>query len=115
RELLKKVFSEDAFYHDPCHLAYGLAVSQEPRDILERCGIRVVNRTSGACCGFGGTYSIRFREESLRFAQARWRGIEASGAKAVFTACPGCMLQLQKGSHGVPVHHIIEAIEKALA
>ena len=104
-----------AFYHDPCHMLYGLKVSREPREILKKCGVTLTGNSDHSCCGFGGsTYSIKFRDASLRLAKARWKTIEESSAEAVFTSCPGCILQLKKVCRSVDVFHVIEAVDEAM-
>jgi glycolate oxidase iron-sulfur subunit len=102
------------FYHDPCHMIYGLNITEEPRKILRECGIELVEGDQNSCCGFGGSYSIKFRNESIKFARARAEEIESSEAEAVFTSCPGCLLQLKKVVKKAGVFHIIEAIDSAV-
>lgn len=114
KELLKEALHIEGFYHDPCHMLYGMGVTREPREILRRCGVVLKSYGYHRCCGFGGTYSLRFANASGRIANERIRDIEKSGAKAVFTSCPGCIMQLARAGSTVPVYHVIEAIERAL-
>ena len=103
-----------AFYHDPCHMLYSLNIKDEPREVLDRCGISIVDNVRHACCGFGGIYSIKFGDASMKQALARGQEIEKTGVDAVITSCPGCMLQLKKVVGSVDVLHVIEVIEKAM-
>jgi glycolate oxidase iron-sulfur subunit len=106
--------STRAFYHDPCHMLYGLKIKDEPRNVLEQCGANLVEGMRHACCGFGGIYSIKFTDSSMKQALSRKQEIEKAGVETVITSCPGCMLQLKKVMGPVNVLHIIEVIEKAM-
>jgi glycolate oxidase iron-sulfur subunit len=103
-----------AFYHDPCHMLYSLDIKDTPREVLDRCGTNLVDAIRHSCCGFGGTYSIKFSDASMKQALARSQEIEKAGVETVITSCPGCMLQLKKVMGSVDVFHIVEVIEKAM-
>lgn len=83
-------------WHDPCHLLRHQQVSAQPRKILGSLeGLRFVEMPDAdRCCGLGGSFSITHYETSKRIADHKVAGFEASGAEAVVTACPGCMIQL---------------------
>ncbi|MBI5634473.1 MAG: (Fe-S)-binding protein, partial [Nitrospirae bacterium] len=100
-------------YHDPCHLQYSLGVKKEPRDIITRAGLSLIEPASQGCCGFGGTFCISFKgmSENLLFKQSAT--IMATKAATVVTSCPGCMLQLGRTITDRPVIHLIELIEEA--
>ncbi len=104
---------ESAFYHDPCHMLYGLNVVDEPRELLKKSGI-TLKETPHSCCGFGGTYSLKFRGDSLKLAGKRKDAIEGLSVNTVYTSCPGCMLQLKKVLPFMKVLHLVEAVDKAL-
>lgn len=112
--LLNEALRIKGFYHDPCHMRYGMGVTQEPREILRRCGVVLESAGYHRCCGFGGTYSVRFPSDSERIGQERVADIEKADAEAVFTSCPGCVMQLTRAGSPAPVYHVIEAIERAL-
>jgi len=104
----------DVYYHDPCHMKYGLGLVREPRSLLESCGLRPINEVSDTCCGFGGAFSIRYRDFSSRLAVSAGEKIKSSLAEEVYTACPGCIHQLRKVIRNGSVYHVIEAVEKVL-
>lgn len=110
----EKVDNKKSFYHDPCHMLYGLKITAEPREALKKCGFDIIDTAAHSCCGFGGTYSLKFSKDSLKQATARCNEIEKSRADVVFTSCPGCMLQLKKVVKNVDVFHIVSAIDEAL-
>jgi glycolate oxidase iron-sulfur subunit len=47
-----------AFYHDPCHLKYGLGITKEPRQIIGNAGIDLMDAEENRCCGFAGLFSF---------------------------------------------------------
>ena len=84
-------------WHDPCHLARYQEVRVQPRSILQALeGIRFVEMSDAdRCCGLGGSFSITHYEVSQKIADHKVDAIVASGADAVVTACPGCIIQLR--------------------
>ncbi|MDR1657130.1 MAG: LUD domain-containing protein [Deltaproteobacteria bacterium] len=125
--LMKNVFkfSKDDFnnqgqkvaYHSPCHLCRGLGVTQEPRALINMAGEYVPTPEEDVCCGFGGTYSVKFPEISGTLLAHKLDGIEESEAKPklLVTDCPGCVMQLRGGEHKrsdrVKVQHISEFLD----
>lgn len=107
-------------YHDPCHLNYGLGISNEPRQILQ--GIKnldlVEMRHSEECCGFAGLFSFHFKDISKTISHKKMENIENTSADTVVTSCPGCMMQIEalkrKTGSGIEIKHIIEIIEEAM-
>jgi glycolate oxidase iron-sulfur subunit len=102
-----------SFYHDPCHLYYGLGVKEEPREIIRKSGLDLVGSGEQGCCGFGGLYCLSFKEMSSGLLQKRAGRIIESNADMVITSCPGCVLQLSRTITDRPVLHLIELIEEA--
>jgi glycolate oxidase iron-sulfur subunit len=101
-----------ATYHDPCHLMYGLGVKREPREIIKNIGIDLVETEEERCCGFGGVFSISYREITEGLLEKRIKDLEKTGAETIITSCPGCIMQLRRESNHTPVIHLIEALEK---
>ncbi|AGA69593.1 hypothetical protein Desdi_2152 [Desulfitobacterium dichloroeliminans LMG P-21439] len=86
-------------YHDSCHLRRKMNVIQEPRNILSNIkGVDLVEMNeSDRCCGFAGSYSIKFPEMSGPILERKLRNIEATGAEVVAVDCPGCLMQISGG------------------
>ncbi|TAN39717.1 MAG: (Fe-S)-binding protein [Nitrospirae bacterium] len=106
-------FDKTAVYHDPCHLQYMLGVTKEPREIIRKAGIDLIETADPGCCGFGGLYCMSNREMSSRFLAKRGADIMASKSDTVITSCPGCILTLGRSVKDRPVIHLIELIEDA--
>lgn len=109
---LDKIY-KTSFYHDPCHLYYGLGVKKEPRDIIKKSGLDMAGPEGPGCCGFGGLYCLSFKETSSSLLKKRKDLIIGSGSDMVITSCPGCVLQLGRAITDRPVLHLIELIEEA--
>jgi glycolate oxidase iron-sulfur subunit len=101
-------------FHDPCHLKYGLGIEREPREIIKNIGIDLIQTEGDRCCGFGGIFSLSYKELSQGLLNKCIRDYIKAGAETIITSCPGCMIQLTKGAGNKPVLHLIEVIEGAM-
>jgi L-lactate dehydrogenase complex protein LldE len=105
-------------YHDSCHLLRELGVSEEPRQLLRASGAEVAELDRpDLCCGFGGTFSVRQPEVSVAMADDKLADAERSGAEALVTADPGCLLHLRARAArvgGPPVVHLATALARGL-
>lgn len=101
-------------YHDPCHLLYGLGVRDEPRELLKKIGMAVIEKEESGCCGFGGVFSFSNsnKELSKKLLKNHSENFIKTGASAIVTSCPGCMMHLGKAVKQMPVFHMIEVIEE---
>jgi glycolate oxidase iron-sulfur subunit len=106
-------------YHDPCHVVHGQKIRQQPRALLAQVpGLRVVPLAeSDWCCGSAGIYNLTEPEMAERLLRRKVDHVLASGAEALVTANPGCILQIEKGLRErgarVPVLHIVELLDRA--
>lgn len=107
-------------YHDPCHIAHCQGIRKEPRDLLKLVpdiDYRELD-TADACCGSAGTYNITRPEMSDRILQRKLDTVRASGAEALVTSNPGCLLQLKKGIAdqlpGVKIMHLTEVLAQSM-
>ncbi len=108
----KKVDTK-ATYHAPCHLCRGLDVHEAPRKLIETGGMEYVECSEEeVCCGFGGTFSMKFPELSAELLSNKLNNVEETGAEVLLTDCPGCIMQLRGGlktrGSKVKVQHIAE-------
>ena len=76
-------FPHKVTYHDACHLLRELKVKEAPRELLRRvAGIEFVEMANSEdCCGFGGTFSVKFPEISTAMAEDKALSIAQSGAE----------------------------------
>ncbi|HET9699785.1 MAG TPA: (Fe-S)-binding protein [Burkholderiales bacterium] len=104
-------------YHDSCSGLRELQVKQQPRELLARVPGLTLREMEGAesCCGFGGTFSVKFGEVSARLADDKCQKIQASGADAVVLGDLGCMLNIEGrlrriGDRRTRVLHVAEVL-----
>jgi glycolate oxidase iron-sulfur subunit len=106
-------------YDDPCHLLHAQKIREEPRRLLAQVpGLELVPLTEAdACCGSAGSYSLLHPETSARILARKMEHLRASGAQAVATGNPGCLLQLALGAReaGLPLRvvHPLELLAQA--
>ncbi len=106
-------------YHDPCHVVHGQKIRAAPRDLLAQIpGLRVVSLPeSDWCCGSAGLYNLTQPEMAARLLRRKVAHVTGTGAEAVVTANPGCILQIQQGLRAagstVRVLHIVEILDQA--
>jgi glycolate oxidase iron-sulfur subunit len=106
-------------YHDPCHVVHGQKIRTQPRALLAQVpGLRVVElKEADWCCGSAGTYNLTQPEMATRLQERKIAHVLATGADAVVTANPGCIIQIAQGlaAKGSPVQvlHIVEILDQA--
>lgn len=106
-------------YQDACHLVHAQGVSQQPRDLLAAVpGVELVEMENPTvCCGAAGLYSVTDTDISLAILEQRLDAIEATGAKVIVSANPGCLLHIQSGARrrglDLTVMHVAEFLDKA--
>jgi Fe-S oxidoreductase len=130
-ELLPKLFlqpsAQSIAFHDPCQLARGRGVTQQPRQILERCGASLKepqhHGENTFCCGAGGAQLFitddRREETKERVNQRRFAEIMETKAAAVAVACPYCPIMLRDAAghakhDDVPILDIAEILASRL-
>lgn len=114
-----KASGQKVTYHDPCHLNFGMGIKAEPRALIRAAtGGLAEMAESERCCGFGGSFSFLNYELSGRIAARKAGNIDATGAEAVVTACPGCMMHIadalsQRGLN-IEALHVVQLLDRAL-
>ena len=104
-------------YHDSCAGLRELGVKRQPRALLAKMpGVELKEMAeSETCCGFGGTFSVKFGDISAAMAGAKCGHIGASGAGAVVLGDLGCMLNIEgrlrrMGDEKTKVLHVAEIL-----
>ena len=116
-ETLPATFSGTVTYHDSCAGLRELGVKSQPRALLARLpGLTLIEMEEAeTCCGFGGTFALKFGEISTHIADRKCANIAASGADAVVLGDLGCMLNIEgrlrrRGDMNTKVLHIAEVL-----
>ncbi len=104
-------------YHDSCSGLRELGVKRQPRELLAKVkGVAMTEMTQPEqCCGFGGTFAIKFGDISTRLAERKCADVEATGADAVVLGDLGCMLNIEgrlrrRGDSKTRVLHVAEVL-----
>ncbi|KDP88960.1 (Fe-S)-binding protein [Cupriavidus basilensis] len=84
-------------YHDSCSGLRELGVKSQPRALLAQLpGVQLSEmKDCEACCGFGGTFSVKYGNISTAIVDEKCANIKASGADAVVLGDLGCMLNIE--------------------
>lgn len=90
-------FAGHVTYHDSCSGLRELGVSTQPRALLAKLpGVRLTEmKDCRACCGFGGTFAVKYGDISSAIVDEKCASIHASGAEAVVLGDLGCMLNIE--------------------
>ena len=104
-------------YHDSCAGLREMGVKDQPRKLLARVpGLELAEMAEcETCCGFGGTFAVKYGEISTRMADNKCQHIAASGAGAVVLGDLGCMLNIEgrlrrRGDTKTRVLHVAEVL-----
>jgi len=83
-------------YHDSCAGLREMGVRDQPRKLLASvAGLELAEmRGTEECCGFGGTFCVKYPEISTKMVDDKIANIEASGAGTVLGGDLGCLLNI---------------------
>ncbi len=86
-----------AVYHDSCAALRECHIKQEPRQLLSKVlGLELVDLPQGdTCCGFGGTFAVKFDAISSAMAQQKVDNALSVGAEYIISTDASCLLHLQ--------------------
>ncbi len=111
-------FSGRVTYHDACHLLRELGVSEEPRRLIRAVrGIDFVEmKEATTCCGFGGTFSVKFPEVSVSMLADKLGAAVETRAKYLIANDSGCLMHMAGAIHReqAPIQpmHLAELLAK---
>jgi len=107
-------------YHDACHLQHAQGVSAEPRQVLATIPELEVREIpeAGICCGSAGIYNLVEPETAADLGERKAAHIRGTGADAVVSSNPGCLLQiasrLERDGAPVPTYHLVELVDASI-
>jgi L-lactate dehydrogenase complex protein LldE len=116
---MKKVatrFDGKVTYHDSCSGLRELGIRQQPRALLKTVdGLQLVElRDANVCCGFGGTFCVKYPDISNAIVEAKTAAIAASGAATLLAGDLGCLMnmagKLQRQNIAVSSRHVAEVL-----
>jgi L-lactate dehydrogenase complex protein LldE len=109
-------FEGTATYHDACSGLRELGVKSQPRQLL--AGVRGLTltemREADVCCGFGGTFCVKYPAISDVIVARKAQNIVATGADALIAGDLGCLInmagKLQRDGRRIAVRHVAEVL-----
>jgi L-lactate dehydrogenase complex protein LldE len=103
-------------FHDGCHGLRELGIRSAPRRLLARVQGLTLREMVPAeeCCGFGGTFAVKFAELSGAMARTRIDAIVGTGANTVVSLDPSCLMQIQgalsRAGSNIRTMHLAEVL-----
>jgi len=83
-------------YHDSCHALRELQIAKQPRQLLRSIeGLEFIEMSqSDTCCGFGGTFAVKFPGISTAMVRDKNNWIQESGAEIVVSTDSSCLMNI---------------------
>ncbi len=109
-------FNGRVTYHDSCAGLRELGVRAQPRKLLQSVqGLELVEMAeTDVCCGFGGTFAVKYGEISSAIVGKKAENIVASGAPTLLAGDLGCLMnmagKLSREGRKVEVRHVAEVL-----
>ena len=108
--------SAEVTYHDSCSGLRELGIKDQPRKLLGAVdGLTVREmKDPDVCCGFGGTFCVKYPDISNTFVTKKTGNIEASEADMLLAGDLGCLMnmagKLKRAGSNVEVRHVAEVL-----
>jgi L-lactate dehydrogenase complex protein LldE len=109
-------FSGTVTYHDSCSGLRELGIKSQPRRLLASIpGVELIElNESEICCGFGGTFAVKYSEISNKIVSEKAGHVEAAGATTLLAGDLGCLLnmagKLSRQGSKIEVRHVAEVL-----
>ena len=109
-------FPEKCAYHDSCSGLRELGIREQPRQLLSLVrGLSLAELDEpDVCCGFGGTFSVKYPEISVRLVSNKVSDLEQTSADVLLGGDLGCLLniagRLRREGSATKVFHIAEIL-----
>jgi len=89
-------FTHKVTVHDSCHALRELGISDGPRQLLRKVkGLELIEMSHAEeCCGFGGTFAVKFGMISSAMGETKSQNAEMTGAEFVTSIDPSCLMHL---------------------
>ena len=103
-------------YHDSCSGLRELGIKAQPRALLGSvAGLKIAEMADPeVCCGFGGTFCVKYPDISVRMVRDKTAEIAATGADTLLAGDMGCLLnmagRLKREGSPVKVRHVAEVL-----
>lgn len=105
-----------ATYHDSCAGLRECGIKKEPRKLLEKVkGLELVEMNDvETCCGFGGTFAVKYESISVAMGEQKVENALATGAQYLISTDLSCLMHLQgyirKNGHALQTMHLADVL-----
>lgn len=105
-----------ATYHDSCAALRECKIKQEPRQLLANvAGLQIVElQDVETCCGFGGSFAVKFEPISIGMGEQKVEHAIATGADYLISTDLSCLMHLdgyiKKQKHSIKVMHLADVL-----
>lgn len=109
-------FHAKATYHDSCAGLRECRIKQEPRKLLENVkGLQMVEMNEvETCCGFGGTFAVKFNSISIGMVDQKALNAKDTGAECIISTDHSCLMHMdgyiRKKGLGLQTMHIADVL-----
>jgi L-lactate dehydrogenase complex protein LldE len=109
-------FEGTVTYHDSCSGLRELGVKRQPRQLLASVeGLTLAEmKENEVCCGFGGTFAVKYGEISNAIVGKKAENVQASGAHTLLAGDLGCLMnmagKLAREGSTIEVRHVAEVL-----
>jgi L-lactate dehydrogenase complex protein LldE len=109
-------FDGTVTYHDSCSGLRELGIRAQPRRLLAGVGGLTLKEMADAdvCCGFGGTFCVKYPDISNAIVAKKTENIAASGAETLLAGDLGCLMnmagKLQREGSSIRARHVAEVL-----
>ena len=116
RTAVDAAYADRVTYHDSCSSLRDLGVRDQPRALLATVEGLSLDELDApeTCCGFGGTFCVKYAPVSVEMAARKSRAIQESGAGTLLGGDLGCLLniagKLKRDGVAVHVRHVAEVL-----
>ena len=114
------VFNRKVTIHDACAALREYGLDNEPRQLLSKVqGLEIVEmEDSDVCCGFGGTFSVKFEPISVAMAQQKVEHALNAGAEVIVSTEASCLMNLkgyiEKNNLALKTMHIADVLAEGI-
>jgi L-lactate dehydrogenase complex protein LldE len=115
-ERVEARFARKVTYHDACSGLRELGIERQPRALLASVeGLELAEMTEARiCCGFGGTFCVKYADVSNDMLEKKAASIAESGAEVVLAGDLGCLMnmagKLKRLNSLVESRHVAEVL-----
>ena len=105
-------------YHEACHLRREIGVKTQPRELIRSLpGVELIEMDQAeACCGFGGTFAVKYSDISGAILQEKVDHVSNSGADTLVSCDITCLMQisgsLEQRGINIEAIHLAQLIDK---